>query len=139
MKSKQKKRKAKSIPFRSYKFEPAAFTTYSTAMARRNGDSLFEIWKTASLAVAVCASLGSTNFHARATTTDNNHKHGKIKDRSYFAESPSAVRFKDFKEENDCRILVDSFGSDVTSVQPTSGKAVIAPFSVIPKKVEKCN
>ncbi len=106
--------------FASFKFEPAAFSTDTTAMARRNWNLLLKMRKTALLAVlsvsiAVHASLGSNTLHVRGTTTYNqNSKHGTIKDRSYFKESPSAIRFEDYNEKDDRMILVDSFGSDVT-------------------------
>ena len=101
--------------------------------------------KTTLLVVAIWVALGSANSHFGATTktNDNNNnnaatlqssmrfssiQHGTIKDRSYFAESSSADKSKNFREKNDRLVLIDLSGTDVTTHQEmnTSGSPVIS-------------
>ena len=103
---------------------------------------IFEMWKTALLVVAIRAALGSTNSNVEATTAHNKEMilelstkygkiHGLIKDRSSFADSPSAVRFKDFQEKYDRMIPVDLSGSDVTTVQHRNSSATAVTSLII--------
>ena len=106
---------------------------------------MIRMFKTAVLVVAIRVALGSANSHVGATTETKNKnndnaatlqssmrfsslQHGKIKDRSYFAESSSAVKSKNFREKTDLAVLIDLSGTDVTIHQEmnTSGSPVIS-------------
>ena len=55
-------------------------------------------------------------------------QHGRIKDRSYFTESPST---KVFTEKNDCMKLVDISKSDVAIIHEPITQATAVIYSIL--------